>query len=95
MLADAAAHWMLVKLKCTLRRRVTYCLPADLIAVYGNQPLFDFRLECSRDGADEFVHADIRTTVPGDVGHLPIRRPGPPVTTRKWHTVKLGDEVVG
>jgi hypothetical protein len=91
MLADAARAGMLVKLWCSLCRRTTYYLAADLLAVYGDQPFFDFRLPCSRDKTCEFVHIDYRWPQPGDVGHLPIRRPGRVVARRKWHTVRLGE----
>jgi hypothetical protein len=94
-LSEAANHGLLVRLRCTLCRRTTYYLAADLLAVYGDQPLFDFRLKCSRDRTAEFVHANYRWPEPGDWGHLPIRRPGRIVTTQMWHTVRLGDEVTG
>jgi len=91
MLAEAAAHGMIVKVWCSLCRRTSYYLATDLLAVYGDQPLFDFRLECSRDKTDAHVHATYRWPETGDYGHLPIRRPGRVIVTQTWHTVKLGD----
>ena len=91
MLREAADHGLLVKLRCSLCRRPTYYLAADLIDVYGDQPLFDFRLACSRDGTDAYVNATYRWPEAGDYGHLEIRRPGAVITTQTWRTVKLGD----
>ena len=78
MLREAAEHGLLVKLRCS-------------IDVYGDQPLFDFRLACSRDGTDAYVNATYRWPEAGDYGHLEIRRPGAVITTQTWRTVKLGD----
>lgn len=95
MMADAANANMLVKLRCSLCRRTTYFLAADILALYGNQPFFEFRLPCSRDKTDEFVTVDYRNPESGDYGNLKVRRPWQRVTIQKWKTVRLGDEVPG
>jgi len=92
-LKEAARYGLLIKVWCSLCRRTVYYLAADLLAVYGDQPVFDFRMECSRDKTAEFVHTTYRWPETGDYGNLPVRRPGRVVTTQLWHTVKLGDEI--
>jgi hypothetical protein len=74
-------------------RRTTYYVARDLLAVFGNRSVFDFRLECSRCESAVSVHADIYSPSDGDWGNLAVRRPGPVKWTQTWRTVKLGDEV--
>jgi predicted RNA-binding Zn-ribbon protein involved in translation (DUF1610 family) len=91
-LQRAAELGNLLVLRCRRCRRTSYFLPADLVEVYGDMEVDDFRLPCSKCGTSEMVRVEeLRTPKPGDYGSLDIRRPGPVKHIQTWRTVKLGD----
>ena len=77
-------------MKCGGCNRTVYFLASDLEKIiggdhYAHVPPF----ECSRCRTEEFVMMAIHHPSAEDIGHIVVRRPGPPVL--RWYNAKLGD----
>jgi hypothetical protein len=92
LLSDLAKINYLIRVRCSIHMSTTYFLAADLIDVYGDQPVYEMIMPCARCGSAEFVTIKDHSPSGGDYGHLKVRRPGPVRTTQTWQTVVLGDE---
>ena len=91
-LRDAAKDGRLVICKCPSCRRTLHYLASDIAELLGGdwdaaQPPFP----CSRCGSDRNMFVAMRLPLPGDYGHLQVRRPGPIRKTQTWRNVLLGD----
>ena len=91
-LAQAPRDGQVVVCTCNLCRKLVRYLAADLAEILN--PARDARIApftCSGCGRIDYVHVKLVTPRPGDVGHLPVRRPGPKRVIQTWRWVKLGD----
>ncbi|WP_127751780.1 hypothetical protein [Devosia sp. 1566] len=92
-LRHAAANNQIIICRCSLCRRLVRYLATDLVELFGPdrdalQPPFN----CSVCGKSDYVTVRLTSALPGDYGHLSIRRPGEVRTIQTWRTVKLGDD---
>jgi hypothetical protein len=96
-LANAARDEMLVVVRCHCCHRTITYVAADLVelAVDPDQDALRPLFGCSICKTGQFIRVTLRSAVPGDYGHLPVRRPAEIVRVQKWHTVCLGDEAKG
>ena len=90
-LGDAAKHNQLVICRCNLCRKPVRYLATDLVTILN--PARDALLPpftCSGCGKTEYIQVKLTSAMPGDVGHLMVRRPGPVRVIQTWRWVKLG-----
>lgn len=92
LLRHAAAEQQLVIVKCNLcRRSITY-LATDLVTVCDpEQPALAVPFACSKCRTTEFMRVTLTSAMPGDYGHIVIRRPGAVRRIQTWRNVRLGD----
>lgn len=91
-LEHAAADGMLVVVRCSLCRRLTRFLAADLVTLLNpRRDALDPPYPCSHCMKPEYLSVRLHLPAPGDYGHLTIRRPAEIVRVQKWKSVKLGD----
>lgn len=91
-LGEAAQLNQLLVVKCSLCHRCLHFLASDLAAIYGpKHPVHLPPFKCARCETNEFLSIKTRSIQVGDVGRLPVRRPGKVVQVQKWRSVMLGD----
>ena len=86
---DAARDNLLIVMKCGGCNRIVYFLASDLAQIVGNNHYANVPpFACSRCQTREYVMMATHRPRSEDLGHLVIRRPGPPII--RWHNTKLG-----
>jgi hypothetical protein len=93
LLRHAAHANQIVVCRCNLCRKLVRYLATDLVTILNpDRDALEPPFICSGCGKIEFIYVKLTSPVPGDVGHLMLRRPGPLRVTRTWRWVKLGDD---
>ena len=92
-LQHAAANNQIVICRCIMCRRLVRYLATDLIRLFRpDRDALAPPFSCSVCGKTEYVTVKLTSALPGDYGHLSIRRPGAVRRIQTWRTVKLGDD---
>lgn len=92
LLRHAAAEGQLVFVRCTRCRRAAVYLAGDLIKILNpERPALLTPFPCSKCGKADAIRVECRVPLPGEVGTLVVRRPGPVRVTQSWRNCRLGD----
>jgi hypothetical protein len=93
LLRHAAKANQIIICRCNLCRKLVRYLATDLVTIlHPNRDALEPPFVCSGCGKTEYIYVKLTSALPGDVGSLVIRRPGPMRVTRTWRWVKLGDD---
>jgi hypothetical protein len=93
LLRHAAENNQIIICRCNLCQKLVRFLATDLITMLNpERDALEPPFVCSGCGKTEYIYVKLTSALPGDVGHLMIRRPGPVRVIRTWRWVKLGDE---
>jgi len=90
-LKEAAEANQLIVVRCAGCRRMVRYLASDLLALLGDpwRDAYAPPFPCSN--LAEYLRVRMHSPMPGDYGHLVVRRPGAVRRTQTWKTVKFGD----
>src|SRR5688572_7301961 len=89
-LAKAAKDGLLILVRCYLcRGPMVRFLASDLVLNFGGDRDAEFPpFPCSKCGTSEYVRVKFHLPLPGDYGHLEVRRPAGVTRIQKWRTAK-------